>query len=156
MADSSSQSARNATFAEIASLPEVRLELRQGKGRTTAYTVSDLGFLIGTAPGCDLRVPGAGLPAVLCLLSRSSSGVTFRKLAPTQAILINGQTVGQAQLNDGDRVTVGAVDLFVHIQQSAVSGQQSAVGNQQSAVSTRQAADLEEWAAGLDEREKQL
>ena len=156
MSDRSSQSARNAALADVASLPEVRLEMRQGKGRTTAYTVSDLGFLIGTVPGCDLRVPGAGLPAVLCLLSRSSSGVTFRKLAPTQAILINGQVAGHAQLNDGDRVSVGAVDLFVHVQQSAVGDPQSAVGSQQSAVGTRRAADLEEWAAGLDEREKQL
>ena len=144
--------------------------MRQGKGRTTAYTVSDLGFLIGTVPGCDLRVPGAGLPAVLCLLSRNSFGVTFRKLAPTQAILINGQTAAHVQLNDGDRVSVGAVDLVIHIQESGVRGQESEargqesgvrgqrseVGSQRSGVGSRKSAELEKWSARLEEQQKQL
>src|SRR5262249_38609256 len=166
----STHSARHAAFAQVASLPEVRLEMRQGKGRTTAYTVSDLGFLIGTVPGCDLRVPGAGLPAVLCLLSRNSFGVTFRKLAPTQAILINGQTAAHVQLNDGDRVSVGAVDLVNHIQESGVRGQESEargqesgvrgqrseVGSQRSGVGSRKSAELEKWSARLEEQQKQL
>ena len=137
--------------------------MRQGKGRTTAYTVSDLGFLIGTVPGCDLRVPGAGLPAVLCLLSRNSFGVTFRKLAPTQAILINGQTAGHVQLNDGDRISVGAVDLIIHLQESGVRGQGSevrsqgsGVRSQRSEVGSQKSAELEEWSARLEEQQKQL
>ncbi len=155
MSDLSSQSPSIAALADVAALPEVRLEMRQGKGRTTAYTVSDLGFLIGTVPGCDLRMPGSGLPAVLGLVSRSDSGVTFRKLAPTQAILINGQSASHAPLHDGDRVTVGAVDLFVHIQQE-IRSQESEVRDQRSEVSSQKSAELEELSARLDERQKQL
>lgn len=156
MADLSNQSARFAGFADVASLPEVRLEMHQGKGRTTAYTVSDVGFLVGTVPGCDLRVPGAGLPAVLCLISRSISGVTFRKLAPTQAILINGQTAGHVQLNNGDRVTVGAVDLFVYIQESGVRSQESGVRGQESEVRGREAAALEKLSVELEKRQRDV
>src|SRR5262249_20626661 len=72
-------------------------------------------FLIGTVPGCDLRVPGADLPAVLCLLAKYPGGLRLRKLTATQVVLVNGQTVSQVELNEGDRITLGAVDLIVHI-----------------------------------------
>ena len=53
----------NAAAAE--SLPEVVLEVRSGAGRAATYTLNHVDFLIGTVPGCDLRVPGSDLPAVL-------------------------------------------------------------------------------------------
>ncbi len=54
-------------------------------------------FLIGTVPGCDLRVPGGDLPAGACLLARIPEGLTLRKLAPTQIILVNGKTATRAE-----------------------------------------------------------
>ena len=96
-------------------LPEVRLEVRGGP-RATVYTLADIDFLIGSVPGCDLRVPGAELPAVLCLVARQASRVTLRKLAPTQAVLVNGLPITSTALADGDRIAVGAVELAVQIQ----------------------------------------
>jgi hypothetical protein len=96
-------------------LPAVLLELRNGPTRP----VTDLNFLIGSVPGCDLRLPGADLPPVLCLISRLPGAVRIRKLVPTQPVLLNGQSVTNAPLTHGDRLTLGSVELIVHIEAAA-------------------------------------
>src|SRR5262245_60183360 len=95
-------------------LPTVRLEVHQG-GRNVPYLFEQIDFLIGTVAGCDLRVPGANLPAVLCLLARHPEGVSLRRLAATQVMLLNGQNVSRAELADGDRLTLGALDIYVRV-----------------------------------------
>jgi len=96
-------------------LPAVRLELRHAAAKPISYDVPEVSFLIGSVPGCDLRLPGANLPPVLCLLSREPDGVTLRKLAPTQAVLVNARPVSSAPLADGDRLTIGACELLIQI-----------------------------------------
>ena len=44
-------------------LPEVRLEVRQS-GRQQTYTLSHIDYVLGTVPGCDLRLPGTRDPQV--------------------------------------------------------------------------------------------
>ncbi len=105
--------------AVSAVLPEVHLDVRQGSGRSASYTLDHVDFLIGAVPGCDLRVPGADLPPVLCLITRLPGGAKLRKLAPTQVLLVNGETATNADLADGDRITLGAIDIFVRIQDAA-------------------------------------
>src|SRR5689334_22403502 len=98
--------------AASASLPEVTLEVRQGAGRMPSpYVFANVDFLIGTVPGCDLRISGTDLPAVLCILARHPQGLTFRKLAPTQALLVNGKTASHCELKNDDRLTLGATDI---------------------------------------------
>jgi len=103
----------------VDALPDVVLEFRQGAGRTSSFAMAHIDFLIGSVPGCDLRVPGSELPAVLCLLARRPGGLLLRKLAPTQMLLVNGQAVGQADLSNGDRITLGASDIFVRLTQAS-------------------------------------
>ncbi len=116
MTDRSTQLKSSAPTSEtLDALPEVMLEFHQGAKRTAEFPVAHVDFLIGTVPGCDLRVSGTELPAVLCLLARRPGGLSLRKLAPTQVVLVNGKTAMQADLKDGDRITVGASDIFVHV-----------------------------------------
>jgi hypothetical protein len=96
-------------------LPAVSLELRYGSARPTTHAVNDSSFLIGTVPGCDLRLPGASLPSVVCLLSRDASGVTLRRLAPVLPILVNGRPITTVSLADGDRVSIGPIELQASI-----------------------------------------
>ena len=42
--------------------PTVRLELRHGSARSVVYDVPGEEFVLGSAPGCDLRLPGTNLP----------------------------------------------------------------------------------------------
>jgi chromosome segregation ATPase len=98
------------------SLAVVRLEVRVGGGRPTAYDVGDGGFLIGSVPGCDLRLSGASLAPVLCLITRGSAGAGLRKLVPVQPILVNGKAVTAATLADGDTLSVGSADISVKVE----------------------------------------
>src|SRR5262245_40860126 len=41
-----------------ADAPLVRLELRHGAARPTWHDVAGEEFLVGSVPGCDLRIPG--------------------------------------------------------------------------------------------------
>jgi chromosome segregation ATPase len=103
------------TPSSSSSLPVVRLEVRVGAGRPTVYEVGDGGFLIGSVPGCDLRLPGPNLAPVLALIARHSGGASLRKLAPVQPVLVNGRAVGSTYLDAGDSVTVGGVEIGVTV-----------------------------------------
>src|ERR1051325_7727816 len=105
-------------------LPGVELEVRHGSARGTTYTLDGVDFLIGTVPGCDLRVVAdPSVPAksknenaaVLCLIARHPAGASLRKLALTQPVLVNGQNISHCDLADGDRVQLGRVEIQVHI-----------------------------------------
>jgi hypothetical protein len=96
--------------------PAVRLEIRVGNGRPTLYEVGDGGFLVGSVPGCDLRLPGVNLPPVVCIVSRHAGGASLRKLAPVLPLLVNGRAVNAAYLNDGDQITLGSAEFLVAIE----------------------------------------
>jgi hypothetical protein len=102
-------------------LPTVRLEVRTGKGRSMLYEVGESGFIIGGVTGCDLRLPGENLPPLSCLINRSVSGVSLRKLAPIQAIAVNGRPLSTAYLTDGDRITIERVEIVCSITPAAAA-----------------------------------
>jgi uncharacterized phage infection (PIP) family protein YhgE len=106
-------------------LPDVRLEVRQAGGRPANYTLSQVVFLIGTVPGCDLRVGSSGpsgteLPALVCMLARHPSGVSIRKLAHGLVLQVNGQAATPPRLADGDRITIGTTEISVRISPAAL------------------------------------
>src|SRR5687768_8748625 len=100
-------------------LPEVQLEFHHGALRPTVYQLSDVSFLIGSVPGCDVRIPGTNLPPLLCTILRRPGGVSLRKLSPTFPMLLNGESAGNGPVQDGDRLTIGKVELVFHVQMPA-------------------------------------
>jgi hypothetical protein len=94
-------------------LPAVQVEVRHG-ARSATYTLDGIDFLVGSVPGCDLRV-AAEASAVLCLFARHPGGLSLRKLAPTQTVLVNGQSVAQCELADGDCVQIGPIEFRLQI-----------------------------------------
>ena len=106
-------------------LPGVRVEVRNGSMRPAVYDLTGEEFLIGSVPGCDLRLPGTNLPPVICLIARQPDGVRLRKLAPTLPVLVNGQPISQTaptSLVHGDCISVGAVDIHVMIELAMLPG----------------------------------
>ncbi len=92
----------------------MRLELRHGAARPSWHDVAGEEFLVGSVPGCDLRLPGINLPPIICQIVRRADGVRVRKLAPTQPVLLNGQPiVNQAALAHGDCLQIGPIELHV-------------------------------------------
>jgi chromosome segregation ATPase len=90
--------------------------MRHGSAPPNSFEMFDSGFLIGTAPGCDIRLPSADLPPVLCLITRTTGGVGIRKLVPTAPLLVNGKPISVGHLADGDRVGIGAMELSVKVE----------------------------------------
>jgi chromosome segregation ATPase len=137
--------------------PGVRLELRQGTARPLFYDVSDAGFLIGSVPGCDLRLPGADLPPVVCLIVRHGSGASIRRLAPAQPVLVNGRPISTAPLAAGDAITLGAVQLLLHVSGPPEPGPRTG-GNRLKAAANLDARELEvrQEAAQLEAARRQL
>jgi len=99
-------------------VPGVRLELRQGASRPSVHEISGSAFLIGSVPGCDLRLPGADLPPVICLVARVPGGAEIRRLVPTHPVFVNGRSVTSAPLAHGDSVKLGPLEFLVHLDAS--------------------------------------
>jgi len=98
--------------------PPVRVEVRHGAAPPVGLDVTGDEFVVGSVPGCDLRIPGANLPPHVCSIHRGPDGVRLKKLAQALPILLNGSPLspaGQAMLRHGDVISVGAVDLHVSI-----------------------------------------
>jgi hypothetical protein len=98
--------------------PPVRIEVRHGSAPPVGFDVAGDEFVIGSVPGCDLRIPGANLPPQVAVIQRTPESVLLRKVAPALPILLNGSPIapnGVAELKHGDVISVGAVDLLVAI-----------------------------------------
>ncbi len=133
-------------------LPEVRLEVRQGSARPLLYEVTDVAFLIGSVSGCDLRVPGADLPPVICMIMRRCGSVAIRRLAPTQPLHVNGQPLSSHSLSDGDRITVGTLELIVHAHFPVAP---EATQSNKTSDECTQSSTLVNSTADLDARQRQ-
>ncbi len=102
--------------------PAARLDVRIGTARSTGYPFSRGELLIGGAEGCDIRLPGSHLPAVVCQFLHDSSGVSLRRLVPSFPILHNSAPLnGMAPLalQSGDRIAVGAADITLEFTAAA-------------------------------------
>ncbi len=142
------------------SAPAVRLEVSQGHGPATAWDVSPLGFLIGTVAGCDLRVPGTGLPPVLALITRHADGPWLRKLLPTFPLLLNGISAANGPLADGDRLAVGPVEILIRTeavaQPDAGAPPEEARPGEREEARTEFEAEQARWYRRREEREAAL
>jgi uncharacterized phage infection (PIP) family protein YhgE len=98
--------------------PPVRVEVRHGAAPPVGLDVTGEEFIVGSVPGCDLRIPGANLPPQVCAIRRGPDGVRLKKIAQALPILLNGSPLspaGQAILRHGDVISIGAVDLHVSV-----------------------------------------
>ncbi|MEM6331548.1 MAG: FHA domain-containing protein, partial [Planctomycetota bacterium] len=67
---------------------------------------------IGSGPRCSLRLPGAAVRPLHCVLSRGPQGVIARRWA--EATELNGQPFDQATIEAGDRLSLAGVELVFH------------------------------------------
>lgn len=131
----------------------VRLEVRLGGARPAVYEVGDGGFLVGSVPGCDLRLPGANLAPVICLVARHAGGASLRKLAPVQPITVNGRAVSATYLENGDQIQIGPAEFTVHLTPGAEEPVAAAPPAQAAPAIP---ANLAERIRVFEEREQQL
>jgi chromosome segregation ATPase len=66
---------------------------------------------VGSARGCTLRLRGAGVGPLHCLILRGAGGTIIRRRSPRT--LLNGAPFDDAPLRPGDRLQVGPVELEI-------------------------------------------
>lgn len=99
----------------MGSLPDAvgsRLDVRLNGGRAVSYALAGE-FLVGSAAGCDLRLPGPDLPPVVCQFLQERDSVRVRRLAEAP-LLLNDKPIAQnsaTDLHDGDVLSLGPVQI---------------------------------------------
>jgi len=66
---------------------------------------------IGRLPECDLVVDDAGASRRHAQLRRAETGYVITDLGSTNGTLVNGRTIQEQVLEDGDTITIGETDL---------------------------------------------
>lgn len=69
---------------------EATVRLTDRTGRAKQFRLNAKGLILGSAPGCDIRLDPS-VPPVLVLLAACPGGVLIRRLAPLARIEVNGQ-----------------------------------------------------------------
>jgi hypothetical protein len=146
----------------------VRVEVRHGAAPPVGFDVLGDEFVVGSVPGCDLRIPGANLPPQVCVIKRTREGATLRKIAPALPILLNGMPLapaGESPLGHGDVISVGAVDLHISIPfsvsepaprpQPIVQPMRPTPSPSVDDAASKQ-RELEAWAKALEEQAREL
>ncbi len=140
-----------------------RLDVRLHGGPAIGYPLTGE-FLVGSAPGCDLRLPDATLPPVVCQFSLGSDGVRFRRRADT-IIHHNGRPITDEPiaLAAGETLGIGAVEItFVSPASTLLRPKLIPVDDatQQQAALDEQARELEEdrriWYRRRQEMEAEI
>lgn len=114
-------------LAQGVSMPTVIVEVQQGNARANSYPIGEAGFLIGSVPGCDLRIPGANLPPVIAIVSKQATGLMIRKMTPLSVIQKNGVAIGTSPLQSGDVIEIGTMRLRFNVTEGEFSGAASTI-----------------------------
>jgi len=87
------------------------LRMADGECRFPIRPVHEGDFLIGSGMDCDLRLGDGILPPLHSVLRVTSKAAIWTRLVRLPALVVNGETVQQAELNDGDLVEIGPFRL---------------------------------------------
>lgn len=90
---------------------ELALRIRGGDYHGRVVRIRASQCTVGSAPDCTLRLSGAGIRPLHCIILRSDEGAAVRRWSPDTQL--NGRAFSDALLMPGDRLSVGPIDLEV-------------------------------------------
>lgn len=76
-----------------------------------AFRMLKASLTIGRLPECDLVLDDAGASRQHARISRTESGFVVTDLGSTNGTLVNGRSIQEHVLEDGDTITIGETDL---------------------------------------------
>ena len=121
--------------------------------RQTGYALTGLIKEIGRSEECDIALPDDSVSRVHARLDRNGEGWMLVDLGSTNGTFVNGQRVGEAPLEPGDRIEFGDVRLRFLPLQISETGRKRTTN-----VTMRRAADatrpVTESGGGLFSRVK--
>ena len=94
-------------FVSRHSLPDVVLEIRDGRGQPTRLMMDRVLMLVGSSPLCKITLPGGAASRFACALVRTPSGIWMVDLLSSHGVTVNGVACRDAWLDDRDLIQVG-------------------------------------------------
>ncbi len=90
-------------------------------------------ILIGRGTGCHIQIKDPKVSRTHAKIKIKAGQLTIEDLDSTQGILINGERVGDCQLENGDRIQLGDTQLHVEFEQDSIETVMVRLGEQVSA-----------------------
>jgi len=94
---------------------DVKLILMKTDGQQKEFTLTKEVTLIGRESTCDFRIPIASCSRKQCELIIESDRLMIRDSESSNGTFVNNERVAEAELNAGDRLTIGPIVLTVQI-----------------------------------------
>jgi Inner membrane component of T3SS, cytoplasmic domain len=91
------------------------LEICRGRTEHPLRPVYAERYLIGSSARCDLRLGSQEIPALHSLIFVDGPDIWLEAMATTPELRVNGQTRTSVRLVDGDRISIGPIELIAHI-----------------------------------------
>lgn len=104
--------------ADDAATPRLFLTIRRGKTRFPRRPLEGDAFLIGSGPGCQLRLGGA-VPAHHSTIHLVAGEPRITAVATAPALRVNGVECREAPVRSGDLIEIGSFALSVDLPQPA-------------------------------------
>ncbi|QQL46186.1 FHA domain-containing protein [Sulfuriroseicoccus oceanibius] len=85
-------------------------------GDNIDFPISSKSTMIGRDPSCDLVINNSYISAKHAIVHQSEEGsFLIEDQDSTHGVLVNGQRVAAEKLTDGDTITLGQLDLILHV-----------------------------------------
>src|SRR4051812_17259594 len=94
----------------------VALEITRGRVQQRIRPVRGRVFLIGTASDCDLVLGDFAFPEAYAYLFVQNSTIAIRWLGSGPELMVAGEVVESAELQNSDRITFGPFEMRVVIE----------------------------------------
>jgi pSer/pThr/pTyr-binding forkhead associated (FHA) protein len=75
---------------------------------------------VGRATGAEFIVDAALVSRLHCQITATAESLHVKDLGSTNGTFVNGERVDTAELHNGDRLSVGRVDLVVHARRNGL------------------------------------
>lgn len=100
----------------------VRLTVRTGSQAGQVISFRRLPFVIGSEPGCHLRVTSAAISPRHCVLQAGPGGIVIKDLGSTSGTWIDGVRIeSSTSIGDGDELRIGALTLAIRVEALATA-----------------------------------
>jgi chromosome segregation ATPase len=94
------------------------LVVHNGRLRGTGHSLTSAITTVGRAPYCDIRLDGAEVSSIHCILANQAQLLYVRTLPGAMAVCVNDEPVFEAELHDGDLLAIGAFCFQVRLQKA--------------------------------------
>ncbi len=96
--------------------PRVALEITRGRVQQRIRPVRGRVFLIGTASDCDLVLGDLAFPEAYAYLFVQDSHIAVRRLGSGPELMVAGEVIEAAEVQNGDRISFGPFEVRVVIE----------------------------------------